>query len=104
MHTLHEHGRNLCEQLVNEQDFKYHRVGKYVIIISKDLGRWHLSISHPDHYPTWDVIKEARYKYLPKDIYVAMILPPPDQYVNLCNNCFQLWEVNDPMADTIWKG
>jgi hypothetical protein len=78
-------------------------MGEYLIIISQDMGRWHLSISHPKKYPTWRAIKEARYKFLPKDIYVAMILPPPEEYVNLHPNCFQLWEVNDPLAEKIWN-
>lgn len=55
--------------------------------------RWHLSISHPDRYPTWDEIRDARYTFTPPDVTMVMVLPPPSQYVNLHPNCFQLHEV-----------
>jgi hypothetical protein len=68
-----------------------------------DAPLWHLSISHrtnehppePGRYPTWDEIKEARYRFLPPDITVAMILPPPGEYVNVHDTCFHLWQVPD---------
>jgi hypothetical protein len=44
-------------------------------------------------YPTWDEIKEARYKYLPAEITVALILPPLGEYVNVHPNCFHLYEI-----------
>jgi len=78
--------------------------GQYDILITKDLGRWHLSISHPHKYPSWRAIKDARYKYLPKDIFVAMILPPPENFINAHPNCFHLWEVQDPLKHIIWNG
>ena len=61
---------------------------------------WHLSISHPRRYPTWDEIKTARYELLPSDVTMAMLLPPPDEYVNVAaqDNVFHLWEIEDPRA------
>lgn len=58
---------------------------------------WHLTISTPSRYPTWDEIKIARYRLLPHDIDVAMILPPPDEYVNVEEqDCvMHLWQVVD---------
>ena len=56
--------------------------------------RWHLSISHPSRYPTWDEIKEARYQLIPNLVTVALVLPPQEQYVNLHPNCFHLSEVD----------
>lgn len=56
--------------------------------------RWHLSISHPDRYPTWDEIKAARYRFVPKEITMAMLLPPPDEYVNIDSNCFHLHQLH----------
>lgn len=55
--------------------------------------RWHLSIAHPKRYPTWDEIKAARYELIPHDLTIAMILPPPSEYVNIHNNCFHLHEI-----------
>lgn len=65
---------------------------------SKERGvlrqRWHLSISHPSRYPSWDEIKEARYRLTPDQITMAMILPPTAEYVNLHPNCFHLHEID----------
>ena len=63
------------------------------VIVSKDAGYWHLSVSHPSRYPTWDEIKDVRYKYLPNDITVGLLFPPREEYVNVHDNCFHLWEV-----------
>lgn len=54
---------------------------------------WHLSISHPFRYPTWDEIHAARYCFMPEEITVAMILPPKAEYVNIHKNCFHLYEL-----------
>lgn len=65
------------------------------IMVAKEDGLWHLSISHNRRYPTWDEIKTARYELLPHDRYIAMILPPPTEYVNIHDNCFHLHELAD---------
>jgi len=54
---------------------------------------WHLSISRPDHYPSWDEIKLARYDLLPANITMALIFPPPEEYVNIHPNCFHLHQM-----------
>lgn len=60
---------------------------------------WHLSISHPHRYPKWDEIRDARYKFLPTDLTFGMLLPPPEEYVNVHPNCFHLWEITDPRGE-----
>lgn len=75
--------------------------GQLKALVSRDpvkergiiVKRWHLSISHPDRYPTWDEIKEARYALLSRELTFAMIFPPPSQYVNHHPNCFHLHEI-----------
>lgn len=69
----------------------------FAIIAHEPLGpdgeyRWHLSISHPDRYPTWDEISHARYQLLDDDLYMVMILPPTREYVNVHDFCFHLHE------------
>lgn len=67
---------------------------------------WHLSISHrsnvilsslgapaPGRLPVWDEIKNARYTFCPDGIYMAMILPPSSEYVNLHPTTMHLHEV-----------
>ena len=70
-----------------------YRFGRCFVIVGKEEDRWHLSISHPARYPTWDEIKEARYRFVPDNVTMAMILPPKDEYVNLHENCFHLHEI-----------
>lgn len=68
----------------------------------QDGPKWHLSISHrtndtpprPGRYPTWDEIKDARYRFMPGDITVAQILPPEAEYVNVATTTFHLWEID----------
>ena len=62
---------------------------------------WHLSISHPTRHPSWDEIKTARYRMLPGDICVGILLPPPERYIDLHPHTFHLWEVTDPRAPWI---
>lgn len=70
--------------------------GPLMAIVSLDDGRFHLSVSCKDRYPTWDEIADARYDLLPHDIEAAMILPCPENYVNFHPYTFHLWEIHDP--------
>jgi hypothetical protein len=54
---------------------------------------WHLSISHTSRIPTWDEIREARYKLVPDQAHMAMILPPRAEYVNVHPTTMHLYEV-----------
>lgn len=54
---------------------------------------WHLSISTPYRNPSWEEIKQARYDLVPHDVTMAMILPPVEQYVNIHNYCFHLYQI-----------
>jgi hypothetical protein len=62
------------------------------------LTLWHLSISHPHRYPTWDEIADARYELVPDDVTMALLLPPPVEYVNEHDTCFHLWQIDDRRA------
>ena len=70
----------------------YH-LGGCRIFKSHEPQGWHLSISHPSRYPSFDEIAEARYQLLPDDVTMAMIFPPRGEYVNLHENCFHLFEI-----------
>jgi hypothetical protein len=61
---------------------------------------WHLTISTPSRHPTWDEIKVARYRLMPLDICVGMLLPQPEYYVNVVeqDHVMQIWEVRDERA------
>lgn len=80
--------------------------GHLSVIVGRELDdegalRWHLSISHrlcvppypPGRYPDWDEIAEARYRFCPDSLVMAMLLPPRSEYVNVHATTFHLWEV-----------
>lgn len=62
-------------------------------IVSRDAGMWHLSISHKDRLPTYDELKDARYRFCPDVKYMAMIFPPKKEFVNVYETCLHLWEI-----------
>lgn len=70
--------------------------GECRVILSQEWHRgalrWHMSISHPERYPTWDELRDARYTFTPSDVVMVMVLPQPEQYVNTHPNVFQLHE------------
>lgn len=74
------------------------------VIVSRDAGRWHISISVADRYPTWEEIKAARYGLVPDDAFMVMGLPPAIHYINLHPNAFQLWETTDRGLVALTKG
>lgn len=75
---------------------------------------WHMSIStrtntHPPRpmkrLPGWYEIKEARYKFIPDKVVMALLLPPMDDYVNVHETTMQLWEIDrpgGPSASGLW--
>jgi hypothetical protein len=76
--------------------------GHLTVIVGREPEGWHLSISHrtnsspprPGRNPKWGEIKEARYRFTPADVTMAMILPPMDEYVNVMETCFHLWQID----------
>lgn len=65
--------------------------GKNVFISVED-GRWHLSVS-ANHTLGYYELKEIRYKFMPNDMEVAQIFPPREEFINLHENCFHLYEL-----------
>lgn len=78
---------------MNKNTTRSYKDGECTIIVSKDYGKWHLSISHPRRLPTYNELKEARYKYTPNLITMAQIFPPLEQYVNIHPFCLHLWQI-----------
>lgn len=69
--------------------------GELQLIVGQEpkIG-WHMSISHSRRYPTWNEIKEARYKFCPDEVTMAMILPPKSEYVNVHPTTFHLHQIS----------
>lgn len=62
------------------------------VFISVEGGRWHLSVSAGPTLGYYE-LKEIRYKFMPNDMEVAQIFPPREEFVNLHENCFHLYEL-----------
>lgn len=67
--------------------------GDVNVFVEHHSDGWHLSISTPYRNPFWEEIKAARYDLLPHDITMAMIFPPTNEYVNIHNYCFHLYQI-----------
>jgi hypothetical protein len=76
-----------------EADARAFTFGECSVLLGRGPDGWHLSIAHRSRYPTWDEIAEARYRLVPDDATMAMILPSQAHYVNLYPNCFHLYEI-----------
>ena len=70
--------------------------GIHVIESIDDTPKWgklkHVSISRPDCYPTWDEILSVKLKLFGDRIDAMMIIPKREDYINIHENCFHLWE------------
>ena len=82
--------------------------GHLTAFVSPPYGKngWHISLSHrsrvlgpltrkpmPGRLPTWDELKEVRYRFTPDEITMAIILPPKAQYVNIHPTTLHLWQI-----------
>jgi len=66
--------------------------GRISVIVSIDSDALHVSIAHSNRYPTWDEILAVRAWAYADDTEVVMVLARKEEYVNVHNNCFHLWE------------
>lgn len=77
--------------------------GHLSVFAGTEPAGFHLSISHrtsdhparPGRYPSWGEIVDARYRFCPLDVTMAQLLPPQDEYINLHDTTFHLWEIPD---------
>ncbi len=75
-------------------------------IVSRDMGRWHMSVSHRDRVPTWGELGEARDALLPADLHFMVPHPPRRYWLNYDRRVLHLWEMRDrEMAEQfVWEG
>lgn len=79
---------------------------RLVAIRSRDMGRWHLSVSHADRVPTWGEVGEARDALLPTDVWMMIPHPPRKYWLNLNPRVLHLWEFRDALLikQFCWEG
>lgn len=73
--------------------FEQHEINDCIVLITKDDGKYHLSISNKKRLPTYNELKEARYRFLPDNVTMAQLFPPKAEFVNIHPNCLHLWEI-----------
>ena len=76
-----------------------YRMGEFVIIVSHEKCGWHLSVSKKNCLPTYDELKDIRYKYLPDRINACEIFPPRKKFVNVHPYCRHLFEMPEDEFD-----
>jgi hypothetical protein len=91
-----DHRPPILDQL--QPGTRYYKMGRVAIFISPPVESarmgWHMSISHPERYPSWDEVAKAWYELVPDaDNRVGtMILPKRKDYISIHNYCFQVHE------------
>jgi len=76
----------------------WYRWGEVTAGVTKDPGGWHVSVSHPRRYPSWDEIYTAWYDLVPgagSEFEGVILLPRKTDYVNLHPNCFHVHQLRD---------
>lgn len=65
------------------------------ILSSEDFTQhgwlWHISLSHPNRYPTWDELLAAKEIFF-GDVDCMMVMPKKEDYVNLHKFAFHIWK------------
>ena len=72
------------------------KTNHFVVLFSiENTGKYHISISHKHRYPTWDEIKWVKYEFFKElsEINMAMYFPKPENFINVHENCFHLYEI-----------
>lgn len=92
---------NISVNVLGNKNDAYKTDSGCQILIGKENGLYHLSISHYKRNPTWEEIKRARYDLLSRTKTFAMLLPPPDEYVNVHKFCFHLYELTEKEKNNI---
>ena len=69
-------------------------------------GRWllHLMVnmSRFEREPSWDEWRQLREAFFPLDVDTAIILPSTDQYVNVAEWVFHLWQLPEVWSVPTW--
>lgn len=70
-------------------------IGECSAIVTREHGKWHLSIDGRTRYPTWLEISAAWYRLIPgaEGIAGALVLPPLHEYVNVNEFCMQVLQI-----------
>lgn len=86
--------------------------GHLTVIVQLEPGGWHLSVSHrgltldprtlapaPGRLPTFLELKDARYRFCPDDVTMAMIFPPSSEWVNVHPTTLHLHQIEGEITN-----
>lgn len=91
----------LMERRLDGAAYRRFPTGKCIAVIASDAveqdgRRWvHLSMSHPDHLPTWREVVAVRNAFLGPETRCIQIVPPASSHVNIHEFCLHLWHCHD---------
>ena len=72
------------------------RMGRCNVIVTRDAGRWHMSVSTHSASPSYKELKAAKEQFLPPDLTYGQLFVPEEQHVNLHQFTHHLWEIEEP--------
>jgi hypothetical protein len=88
------------EPLINGSNsyLRTYRQGGCTVIVTREFGRWHMSIAHKHRYPTWLEISAAWYRCIPDAAMITggLMLPRLTEYVNIHNFCMHVIQIEEP--------
>lgn len=91
--------RLFCEKLTGKKINPNKNIGTFsfgecTVICNVENNFWHMTISHPTRSPTCFEIKEARFRFIPNSIRMAMLFPGPnEELLDMQPNCYHLWQL-----------
>ena len=88
-----EHDQRYARLITRSDDASVYMMNGCRIIVSRDNGLWHLSISCANRLPTYAELVTARYRLLADVPEMAMYFPPMDEFVNVHPYTLHLYEV-----------
>lgn len=96
---------NLRRMFPDAELVRIYSMGECSIVytIQREDGH-HLSIAHPNRYPTWEEIAKVRYEICPDDCFMALLLPSIHEYVNIHEYCMQVVEVAPRVNSSVNDG
>lgn len=81
-----------------EDEYGIYETGIYLydyvlILINKELGKWHLYVYERDTTIDYFKLRDIRYKFMPDNMKVAHIFPNRNEIDNTNKYCFHLYEL-----------
>jgi len=62
------------------------------VLIGREGGDWHISLSTETRYPTWDELRDVCWALGPGVRFKLVIPTADDAYTNLHNYCLHVWQ------------